>query len=56
MSERYFVNRVTRQARIGHGKAWARQQVDCGFEEVPREQFEAFRARNMQGFAQQVAS
>lgn len=56
MKERYFINRFTRQARIGHGKAFARQQIELGFEEVTRSQFDSFRSSNRAWFAEQVAS
>lgn len=55
MAVRYFINAVTRRAKLGHGHDFAQQAEDEGFTEVTSEQFDEFRCENREIYRAMVA-
>lgn len=55
MAVRYFINRTTRRAKLGHGKPFAEAALAEGFTEVSSDEFEDFRHQNREDFRALVA-
>jgi hypothetical protein len=55
MAVRYFINPITRRAKLGHGHDFAAKALDEGFTEVSSEQFDDFRCENRELYRQMVA-